>query len=166
MNLLVQQNEARDQIAAEWLLETDLRRIELQITEEKILECRGSNETGIRGSKPGDETANRGQAMAAPDITRTKKWLAVIDRIEKALPQHLKVLLRLRREYRHRRGPNGWMPIVQHRYAEVMAKLTCQREEETYRSASRMADYWDEIVNFTVREAIEEGNYTRGRIIR
>jgi hypothetical protein len=135
----------------------------LDKTEEEIMHQRGVNVTGIRGSRHGDDTASRGQALAADDLEHNRKWIAVVEEIEKAIPQHLQVFLRLRRDYRYRKGPNGWMPIVQHRFAVEMAQLTRNQEENTYRSASRLSDYWDEIVNYTVRKAIAEGLFSKGR---
>lgn len=160
---LVAQAEQQDKIAADWMLNYETYKHDLDMSIEEITHRRETCLSGVRGSMPGDDTGNRGRALAADEIVRKQKWVGVVASVEQALPQHLQVFLKLRRDYRHRKGPNGWMPIVQIRYATEMARMTHGREENTYRSASRLADYWDEIVNYTVRRAIAEGLLGKGR---
>ena len=159
-NSLVAQAEHQDRMAADWLLNYDIYRDAFVQEEKNLIEERAADQAGRRGTKIGDDTAYRGQALAAEQREIKRRWLAVVEETEKALPLHLRVFLGLRREYRTRKGPNGWVPAVQCRFAAIMARRTGSSEFETYRSASRLADYWAEIVNFTVRKAIAEGLFS------
>lgn len=154
MELAIERIAKQNAIAAGWLLWIEERRAETKEQEADIIgRSAGPDMSGIRGSMPGKTTENRGQEV----ITKTayeKAWIQLIDDVSDQLPIHLKVFLKLRQDYRFSRGRNGWMCQVQQKFAQEMADLTGLSTEHTYRSPTRLADYWDEIVEITAREAI------------
>lgn len=84
-------------------------------------------------------------------------WIALAEHVEADLSVRDQIILRLRRKYRHRRGPYGWTEPMAKEYAEEVARLTGQTAAEVgTRHRNTLASWWNRIITYTVREAIRQ----------
>lgn len=111
---------------------------------------------GLKGTGTGDPTGVQGVKLA--ELQEREQWLRLVEKVERKLPQKLRVYLRVRREYRHARGSQGWVVRVQRDYAETMAKLTGLPEERHWIDSRRTFwVWWERIVEYAARMAAKEG---------
>ena len=88
---------------------------------------------------------------------KTTDWIALAEHVEADLSVRDQIILRLRRKYRHRRGPYGWTEPTAKEYAEEVARLTGQTAAEVgTRHRNTLASWWNRIITYTVREAIRQ----------
>lgn len=91
-------------------------------------------------------------------LDRTEKWLHLVEEIERRLSPKMRIFLRLRREYRYRRGRYGWVAPVQHKYAEAVAQLEGKAVEDVWiEDRHTFQKWWQRIVEYTAREAAKRG---------
>lgn len=96
--------------------------------------------------------------LSLGDCRETERWLALVAEVEEALPWKMQIFLRLRREYRDRRGPHGWTAAVQHRYAqEVAAKLGKRPEDTWIEDRKTFAEWWQRILRYAALKAAKRG---------
>lgn len=96
--------------------------------------------------------------LALGDTSETEAWLQLVRDVEDALPWKMQIFLRLRREYRDRRGPHGWTAAVQHRYAqEVAAKLGKRPEDTWIEDRKTFAEWWQRILRYAALKAAKRG---------
>lgn len=152
-----------NKIVAGWLLYYHERKIDYEQQREFILHSSGPCLSDVI---PGgtnitsDTTGRKGQKLG--DLQDTEKWLALVEEVERRLPWKLQKFLLLRREYRHspKRGPGrpSWVPVVQRRYAEELAKHLGKAEEDVWiNSPNTFHEWWDRIVDYTARLAGKRG---------
>lgn len=92
------------------------------------------------------------------DTRQLEEWLALVQEVEENLPPKMQIFLRLRREYRDRRGPYGWVAPVQHRYAQEVAALLGKRPEDTWiESRQTFSEWWQRILQYTALKAAKRG---------
>lgn len=109
-----------------------------------------------KGRKVSDPTGRK--AVALTRLGFTAEWLQLIDDVTRRLPWQLQIFLRLRRDYRDRRGQHGWVAPVQHKYAEKAAKHTGKDPEDVWiESRTTFYRWWKRIVEYTAREAGKRG---------
>lgn len=71
----------------------------------------------------------------------------------------MQALLRLRREYRHRRGPHGWTAAVQHRYAQEIVERLGKRVEDVWiEDRNTFTEWWNRILQFGAIKAAKRGS--------
>lgn len=148
-----------NKIAADWLLWVSERRLAYNTKRLEILTSSGPclNDL-IPGNKiiTSDPTGRKGQLLG--DLKKVGEWLNLIDDIETKLSWKLKIFLFLRREHRFATGRNGWVASVQIRFADELAKKLCKKSEETWIENRRtFFNWWNQIVNITVRQACKRG---------
>ena len=96
--------------------------------------------------------------LALGDLSETEAWLQLVQDVEAALPWKMGIFLRLRREYRDRRGPHGWTAAVQHRYAqEVGARLGKPVEDTWIEDRNTFTDWWNRILRYAAIKAAKRG---------
>lgn len=148
-----------NKIVSAWLLYYHERREEYLSLREEII-C--SSSPGLaevmpgRKNMTGDPTGRKGQRLA--DLQETERWLALVEEVERRLPWKMKVFLKLRREYRHARGRQGWTSAVQWRFSqEVAAGLGKKPEDAWVESRNTFTRWWDRIVEYAARLAAKNG---------
>jgi hypothetical protein len=106
-----------------------------------------------------DPTGRKGIRLAAlDDLRTTERWLEWCREAEAALPWKMQIFLRLRREYRHRRGPHGWTAAVQHRYAQEIAERLGKRVEDVWiEDRNTFTGWWNRILQFGAIRAAKLG---------
>jgi len=106
-----------------------------------------------------DSTGRKGIRLATlDDLRTTERWLEWCQEVEVALPWKMQIFLRLRREYRHRRGPHGWTAAVQHRYAQEIAERLGKRVEDVWiEDRNTFTGWWNRILQFGAIKAAKQG---------
>lgn len=158
-----QETKEENREVSDWLLFVEERRRDYNRSREEIEQSTANPDgSGIYGSEPGDPTGRLAARLLK--LAQTKKWIDLVDEVEEGLPEKMRIFLRVRRECRHagsrpgRRGRPPWVPYVQRRYAEELAKLLGKREEDVWISSpTTLFDRWEKIVGFAVRKAIRRG---------
>ena len=144
-----------------WLLFAEDRLTEYQARRQQILDSSPAPPDGMPGApyRKSDSTGSKGQALAA--LAEDEGWLVFIKDFNNSLAEtapHLFVVLRLRQEYRHRRGPNGWTGPCMARFPRELATMTGESEAKHFKgSRSTFHCYWREVVDLAAREAIRRG---------
>ena len=107
-----------------------------------------------------DTTGDRAISMASlveellAEREELLKWVMLIRDVEAGLPWKQLTFLKLRREYRFRRGRNGWVAPVQHKYCEAVARKEKKRVEDVWiNDRNTFSDWWRLIVEYTARNA-------------
>jgi hypothetical protein len=177
----LEQEVSRDnRIASDWLLWVDEREVDMQQHREEIIDASSGavNGAGVtvigKGQRAGlghwqipyvkttpssDSTGNRGTTLG--DLQETEKWITLIREVEQRLPWKMRMFLMLRRECRHNVGRRGWVAYVQYHYCHQVAKRLRKKPEETWiESRSAFNDWWNRIVEYTVRLAAKKGYYS------
>jgi hypothetical protein len=159
-------------IISDWLLnyedylaDYEYRRAQLAEARETIIDAtpRPSPDDpapGRNSVRPvSDPPGRKGIRLAAlDDLRTTERWLEWCQEVEAALPWKMQIFLRLRREYRHRRGPHGWTAAVQHRYArEIAERLGKARQDVWIESRETFARWWLRIVQYAAIKAAKKG---------
>jgi len=145
---------ADNRIAAEWLLYYHEKKKKYHEKYDRILNAYSHilERTGGRGNMPSDITGRKGIKLAEMDAMH--KWLELVEEVEQKLPWKKQIFLRLRREYRHARGPKGWTSAIQWKYTQEVAALMGKDPEDTWIENPRTFwVWWREIVDYTVRLA-------------
>ena len=106
-----------------------------------------------------DPTGRKGIMLATlDDLRTTERWLEWCQEVEAALPWKMQIFLRLRREYRHRRGPHRWTAAVQHRYAQEIAERLGKRVEDVWiEDRNTFTGWWNRILQFGAIRAAKLG---------
>ena len=149
----------------DYLADYEYRRAQLAEAREAIIDAtpRSSPDDpapGRNSARPvSDPTGRKGIRLAAlDDLRTTERWLEWCQEVEAALPWKMQIFLRLRREYRHRRGPHGWTAAVQHRYArEIAERLGKARQDVWIESRETFARWWLRIVQYAAIKAAKKG---------
>lgn len=159
-------------IISDWLLnyedylaDYECRRAQLAEVRESIIDAtpRPSPDDpapGRNSVRPvSDPTGRAGIRLAAlGDLRTTERWLEWCREVEAALPWKMQIFLRLRREYRHRRGPHGWTAAVQHRYAQEIADRLGKRVEDVWiEDRTTFTAWWNRILQFAAVKAAKLG---------
>lgn len=143
---------------AGWLLFYEERKAEYEKQREAIIE---SSPPCFLDAVPGENAVTDPTGRKAVNLARlheTEKWLRLVEEVESRLPLKMQVFLRLRREYRYRRGRNGWVAPVQWRYAQEIARILGKNPEDTWvESRTTFYYWWDRIVDYTARLAAKRG---------
>lgn len=142
----------RKDVVADWLLNKDdyiaayieQRNEVLQATQGGNLTLGTTIQTG-RTSNPTEHTALCLLAIGRDD--EFNQWVEFCTQVEHMLALKQRILLELRREYRDKRGPDGWIVPVQARYAERMAVATGKSDAECWvESRVTLWRWWEEII--------------------
>jgi len=155
------EEKVRDnQIITEWILHYHERKRKYNQRREEILESsRGSQISEVPGRtkyKTSDTTGNKGQKLA--DLSKTERWLAFIEELERRLPWKMQIIMRLRQESRYSRTWGGyWIIYVQRRYAEELAALFRKRVQDVWVSEESIRAYWRMILEYAGRLAAKKG---------
>lgn len=121
-----------------------------------------SSNGGIYPSIPSDTTGLKGERVIELfEEDEDSEWISLVKGVEKKLPAKMRLLLKLRRECRYTKsikGRPGWIPYVQRRYAEEIAKRKGISEEEVWiERPQTFTEWWSRIVDFTARCAAKRG---------
>jgi len=167
------EEKARDnRIVAGWLLHYHERKREYEQKREEILHslppALPDTPSGSR-NQIGDPTGRKGQKLA--DLRETEEWLALVEEVERRLPWKLRLVLQFRREATARRGRIGtgryrgrpaWIPYVQHKYCEAVAKRAKKQQEDVWiESPSVFSEWWGRILDYAARLAAKKGLLNR-----
>ena len=159
-------------IISDWLLnyedylaDYEYRRAQLAEARETIIDATprlspDDPASGRNSVRPvSDPTGRKGIRLAAlDDLRTTERWLEWCQEVEAALPWKMQIFLRLRREYRHRRGPHGWTAAVQHRYAQEIAERLGKRVEDVWiEDRNTFTGWWNRILQFGAIRAAKLG---------
>lgn len=144
-----------NRIVAGWLLYYEERKREYEQMQEQILHGGQHSGVVVAGAEGeiSDSTGNRAVELA-DRLAEKKAWLDLVEEVEQKLPWKMQVFLRLRRECRHRRGPHAWVPYIQHKYAEEVARREKKQIYDVW-IANRQTFYvwWQRIVDYAARQA-------------
>lgn len=148
--------ERENHVARQWLLFVEERKEDYLQARENILGASPSTSTvDISTLVPGsisDKTGNQGAALGS--LQGQEKWLQLISEFEQSLPREKLIFLRIRRDYRHCRGKNGWSSAVQYRFArELEEKLG----KDGIRHRNTYANWLNQMVQELAREALRRG---------
>ena len=111
---------------------------------------------GLKGPGISNPTGRMGVKLM--ELQEREQWLRLVEEVERKLPQKLRIYLRVRREYRHNAGNQGWVVRVQRDYAATMARLTGLPEERHWIDSRRTFwVWWERIVEYAARMAAKEG---------
>ena len=159
-------------IISDWLLnyedylaDYEYRRAQLAEARETVIDAtpRPSPDDPASGRNSvrtvSDPTGRKGIMLATlDDLRATERWLEWCQEVEAALPWKMQIFLRLRREYRHRRGPHGWTAAVQHRYAQEIAERLGKRVEDVWiEDRNTFTGWWNRILQFGAIRAAKLG---------
>lgn len=157
-------------IVTGWLIWCDVRENErkMNILAERDNILHGANyrlacNGDIFPSIPSDNTGGKVERIMEQldDYDEVMQWVSLIHDVEQKLPVKMRLLLRLRRECRYNKkvkGRPGWIPYVQRRYAEEIAKRKGICEEEVWiERPQTFTEWWSRIVDFTARSAAKRG---------
>lgn len=103
----------------------------------------------------------------ADSTAKAEEWLRLVEEVEMRLPWKLQLVLQLRREAIARRGyiktgrykgRPAWIPYVQHKFCEAVAKRTGKNKEDVWiESPSVFSEWWQRIVEYAARLAAKKG---------
>jgi len=149
----------------DYLVDYEYRRAQLAEARETVIDAtpRPSPDDPASGRNSvrtvSDPTGRKGIMLATlDDLRTTERWLEWCQEVEAALPWKMQIFLRLRREYRHRRGPHGWTAAVQHRYAQEIAERLGKRVEDVWiEDRNTFTGWWNRILQFGAIRAAKLG---------
>jgi len=149
----------------DYLVDYEYRRAQLAEARETVIDAtpRPSPDDPASGRNSvrtvSDPTGRKGIMLATlDDLRATERWLEWCQEVEAALPWKMQIFLRLRREYRHRRGPHGWTAAVQHRYAQEIAERLGKRVEDVWiEDRNTFTGWWNRILQFGAIRAAKPG---------
>ena len=146
----------QDRVAADWLLNYHDRRRAYIDAQESYTALSATVNTGMpHGSGTSNPTEQR--ALSLAELERQKLWIETVEDVEKIFGERKREFINMRRYAESVEsdcvGRPGWVDCVQARYASW--------HESRYGKANvpgRMTMYgwWDEIVDVTVRIAIQK----------
>jgi len=155
--------EEQNRKVAGWLLFYPEMKEWMEEEKEKIRQgviksIRYSHEAKSKTNKVNDSVANI--IVRIDEIERTKKAQCVrlIEDVMMALPLEKRVFLGLKQKYRYYRGcrgKTGAYTKIQIEYAKVMSQQTGMSEEEVWKEIRTLQSWWREIVEVTVRLALQ-----------
>lgn len=152
--------KAENRIVSDWLLHYPERFQRHRDQQEAVPFYAGqalSDDIKAKGGTS-DPTASKAEARLKYD----SEWFALIELVEKSLPQKQRVFLEVRREALGQRskGPGrpAWVAYVQCRYPLVMAELTGKDVERFWMgSETTVKQWWERLVEYTARLATKKG---------
>ncbi|WP_373325644.1 hypothetical protein [Sporomusa paucivorans] len=148
---------AQNREALKWILNYhELRKAYISLTEE-FSEIAATAYTGMpHGSGVGNPTMHK--SIKLMDLEYHKKWLIVIEMMERTLSEKRQVYLEFRRRAEcldnNAVGRPGWVGYVQARYADWHERRYGQGYPP---SKQTMSKWMNDIVDVTVRLAIRQG---------
>jgi len=149
--------EKERRIVSGWLLYVDDRRQEYQQKKENITISTGPGLVKIPDTKEISKPTER-TALKLAELHNTEKWLQLVEDVEANLPHRRLVFLRLRREYRHNRGRQGWTVSVQRRFASEMVRRGGGEEEDHWiNTRETFWKWWNDIILFALGMAKGRG---------
>jgi len=134
----------------------------LEILAQRLADLEGGTKSCLagdgqpRGSDTSDPTGNKGRALTDPDLEKLRRWVLFIEEVVLALPPNFQIIVKRRREYRHKNGPYGWVYPVQQGFAKDMAELYKTSELKEWKSGSTIKNYLKEIQEIVARLAMRE----------
>jgi hypothetical protein len=162
MNAIGVEIRADNKRVAAWLLEKNERKAGIEVRREEILKSPslGIPKIPSRGVKVSDPTGFA--ALKLTELMEAERWIAVIEEVERRLPDKQRIFLELRREAGHLRGDirgrPAWVPYVQCKYPLVMAERTGKKVAEFYIShPNTYTTWWNRIIEYTARIAAKRG---------
>lgn len=113
----------------------------------------------VQGDPIGNATA---KLVDDKELQETKAWLALVEEVESRLSWEMRVFLRLRREAKYRkgrvRGRPAWVPYVQHKFAQEVARRRGKDIKDVWVSAPEtFMRWWRRLVDYTARQAAKRG---------
>lgn len=143
---------------AGWLLFYEERKQAYHRMRQDILASGLTGFIVVTGGEQGASDPTGRKVALLGRLERMEKWLVLVEEIERRLPWKMQIFLRLRREYRYRRGRLGWVAPVQHKYAEAVAKNEGKPVEDVWvEDRTTFYRWWERIVEYTAREAAKRG---------
>ena len=150
-----------------WLLNYTQKKKEIeQLKEDLILSGSYSleNRLPVKTNLTTDPTAKK-VILLVDKLAEEEKWLKLIEEVEQRLPVKLRLLLQLRRQAGQERsnivryrGRPSWIPYVQCRYCEMLAKATGKEEEDVWIGDPKtFFVMWNRIVEYTCRLSGKRG---------
>lgn len=148
-----------NKIAANWLLWIYERKREYATVKEQLLESSDfSLKIAVPSNRSGVSDPTGSKGIKAAHIDEMVKWFKLIAEVEEKLPWRKRIFLQLRREYRFAAGRKGWTAAVQYQYAHRVAEILNVRPEEVWIDSRRtFYEWWNEIIDYTVRLACKRG---------
>lgn len=152
--------------AADWLLNYQQKKIMYIEAVESMQEFSPLVATNYSGMPKGMVTSNPSQdkgmvlinfGLRKPELELQRKWLITIDDTEKTLSEKKMVYLELRRRavnIEPNRIRPSWVDYVQAKFADWHYR---QYQKEFVPCKQSMVDWWNDIINVTVRIAIRRG---------
>ena len=165
MTNLVREAKDENRVVAGWLIHYHKRKEYYDQCREEVLYSTPQPPEVVTCpiNQNSDTTGKKALALATFD-ENTGKWLALVEDIEEILPWKMQIVLKLRRETMHRpyksrdRGRPAWIPYVQVRYAEEVAKRTGKAPEDVWIERPRtFIEWWNRIVEYAARLAAKKG---------
>lgn len=165
MNYIEEMN-IENKIVAWWLLHYEEKRKEYEQKVNGIIDGSIHSSIVIVGAvQPEVRDPTGGKAVKIIDeLKEIREWLELIEEVEEKLPFKLRTFLKLRREAEERnkekrdKGRPSWIPYVQRRFAEEMAKHYKKREEDVWiNAATTFIEWWHKIVDYAARLAAKRG---------
>ena len=148
-----------NQIVSNWLLHYHDRLEEYEEHKSEIAVYPGqalSDE--IRAEGISDPTHRA--ALNLQSFKHNPEWFALVEELERRIPDKQRVFLQVRREARNNhsnyRGRPGWVAYVQCKYPLVMAERTGKDAARFYMANPKtFTDWWNRLVNYGARLAIK-----------
>jgi len=158
-------------LVEKWLLEYPERKSEYEQKRNELLSLFPSSSSSSFDRVPppkkktqfSDPTFQQA-ALLIKKLDNFYRWLKLVEEVEAILPYKLRLILHLRREvyknssHQRERGRPSWIPYVQQKYCETIAKKEEKPIEEVWVSSpSTFSKWWGRIVDFAAREAAKRG---------
>lgn len=179
---LDKQTKDENKLVSKWLIEYPRRKAAYESLREAFAYPErsgahanaGTTRYQKRNLQSTDHTARIGILLAEGKIVPEEdldpnevRWLELIEEMERRMPLKARILLKLRREVAHKeglikkgkyRGRPAWIPAVQHRYAEEIARLTGKRIEDVWvENPNTFSNWWRRVVDYVARQAAKRG---------
>lgn len=159
---LEQEIKDDNQTVAGWMLYYHQRKREyVQARAGVLLSSPAPADGQPRGTETTDTTGRKGSKLAQLH-ERTGAWLELVEEIEARLPPKMRIILIRRRECvfagrKKYRGRPAWIPYVQVKYAEDVAKLEGKRLEDVWvNNPDKFGEWWRRIIDYGVRCALKK----------
>ena len=177
MTNLVREAKDENKVVADWLLHYPKRKAAYEALKDAFAYPGAivpEDRMPVNINRKSDPTARiaiqlvTGEIVPAEDLDEDQwLWLKLVEDVERALPWKLQIILRLRREAMHKqgmirkgkyKGRQAWIPYVQHKYADEIARCTGKDLEDVWvDSPQAFSSWWTRIVEFAARLAAKRG---------
>lgn len=163
-NNIFDEVNSENRLCAGWLLFCEERKLEQVAHRHDVLDSIGSasgyQESIASKYSVGDPTYEKAKRLIGR-YEKYNEWLKLVKFIEENLPDHLRIFLKLRRQYRFSSGRHGWTVPVQMKFAEEYAMHTGRTQEEVWiENRHTFKLWWKTIINITARYAAKKGLLT------